>query len=123
MSSDPTEAEIRDLLARFAAAWAVRDVTAVLDLMCEDGVYGASVGPEPGTTYRGRNEIERGLRAMFAHDDGAAIDQGEPLVAAGRAVTTWTYRFATGRVERGVDVWRFRDGRIAVKDAYRKAAG
>jgi hypothetical protein len=100
MTSDPTEAEIRDLLARFA-----------------------SVGPEPGTTYRGRNEIERGLRAMFAQDDGAAIDQGEPLVAAGRAVTAWTYRSATGRVERGVDLWRFRDGRIAVKDAYRKAVG
>src|SRR4051794_17001433 len=110
MSSDPTEAEIRDLLARFAAAWAGRDVTAVLDLMCEDGVYGASVGPEPGTTYRGRNEIERGLRAMFAHDDGAAIDQGEPLVAPGRAGTTRAYRVAPRRVERGGGPWRGRGG-------------
>jgi ketosteroid isomerase-like protein len=119
----PSESEVVALLDRFSRAWADRDVAGVLALMCDDAVYGASVGPEPGTTYRGRAEIERGLHVMFAHDDGAEIDQGAAVVSADRAVTTWRYTFGDGRQELGVDLWRFRDGRIAEKDAYRKTHG
>lgn len=119
MTSEP---QIRDCLRRFAEAWARRDVDALLALMTDDAVYAASVGPEPGRTFRGHAELAAGFREMFAHDAGALIEQGEPEVFGARAVSTWTYRFPDGRrLERGVDLWRFRDGKVAEKDAYRKA--
>lgn len=116
-----SEAEIRDLLRRFGDAWARRDVDALLALMTDDAVYAASVGPEPGRTFRGHAELAAGFREMFTHDAGALIEPGEPEVFGARAVSTWTYRFPDGRLcARGVDLWRFRDGKVAEKDAYRK---
>jgi taurine dehydrogenase small subunit len=114
-----SEAQIHDCLRRFGEAWARRDVDALLALMTDDAVYAASVGPEPGRTFRGRTELAAGFREMFTHDAGAEIEQGEPEVFGARAVSTWTYHFP-GRCERGVDLWRFRDGKVAEKNAYRK---
>ncbi|MBX6356948.1 MAG: nuclear transport factor 2 family protein [Micromonosporaceae bacterium] len=116
-----------DCLARFAAAWAGRDVAGLLELMTEDAVYAASVGPEPGRTFRGHQELAEGFRVMFDHDAGAVIEQGEPVIFGEWAVSTWTYRFAAADgsqwCERGIDLWRFRNGKICLKDAYRKTRG
>ncbi|MFJ7078966.1 nuclear transport factor 2 family protein [Streptomyces sp. NPDC098781] len=114
-------------LAQFAAAWAERDVAGLLDLMTDDAVYAASVGPEPGRTFRGHHELAGGFRAMFEHDADAVIEQDEPVVKGDWAVSTWTYRFVVAdgpqRCERGIDLWRFRQGKICLKDAYRKVHG
>jgi ketosteroid isomerase-like protein len=116
-----SEGEVRELLRLFSEVWARRDVPALLGLLTPDAVYAASVGPEPGTTFRGQVEIAAGLAVMFAHDEGAQATQGEPMVLGDAAVSTWTYTFSDGRPsQHGVDLWRFRDGRIALKDAYRK---
>lgn len=116
-----SERHVRGQLRLFSEAWVQQDVPRLLRLLTEDAVYAASVGPEPGTTFRGHDEIASGLSAMFAHDEGAQVSQGEPLVFAQAAVTTWTYSFLDGRqTQRGVDLWKFRDGKIALKDAYRK---
>ncbi|MEV1243357.1 nuclear transport factor 2 family protein [Nonomuraea sp. NPDC049750] len=118
------ETSPRDCLARFADAWARRDVGALLELMTEDAVYAASVGPEPGRTFRGHAEPADGFRAMFEHDAGAVIEQGEPLINGEWAVCTWTYHLVSDSgspyCEYGIDLWRFRDGKICLKDAYRK---
>jgi ketosteroid isomerase-like protein len=90
-----SEQGIRDCLRRFGDAWARHDVHGLLALMTDDAVYAASVGPEPGRTFRGHDQLAAGFREMFEHDAGARIEQGEPDVFGGRAVSTWTYRFAT----------------------------
>lgn len=123
-----SEPQIRALLHDFARAWANRDVDALLALMTDDAVYASSVGPEPGSTFRGRDELASGFARMFAHDAGAIIESGgEPLVFGDSAVSQWRYRVPDGgggyHLEVGVDVWRLRDGRIAMKDAYRKTRG
>jgi ketosteroid isomerase-like protein len=119
-----SELSPHDCLARFADAWAVHDVDGLLKLMTDDAVYAGSVGPEPGRTFRGRDELAAGFRIMFDHDAGADIEQGEPVVFGDMAVSTWTYHFVRAdgsrRCERGIDLWRFRDGKICLKDAYRK---
>jgi ketosteroid isomerase-like protein len=71
MSSEPG---IRDCLRRFADAWTRRDVDGLLALMTADAVYTASVGPDPGRTFRGHAELAAGFREMFAHDAGAEIE-------------------------------------------------
>jgi ketosteroid isomerase-like protein len=122
-----TEITPRECLARFADAWAAHDVGGLLELMTDDAVYAASVGPEPGRTYHGHPELGAGFRAMFDHDAGAVIEQGEPIVFGESAVSTWAYHFASvdgsRHCERGIDLWRFRDGKICLKDAYRKTRG
>lgn len=120
-----SESEVKTLLAEFSRAWAERDVDTLLSLMTDDAMYVASVGPEPGTTFRGRVELASGFAQMFAHDADAVVEAGgEPLVVGDRAVSQWRYtvprRGGDSHVEVGVDLWLFRDGRIAMKDAYRK---
>ena len=116
--------EHAELLERFGRAWIARDVDALLDLMADDAVYAASVGPDPGVDYRGKGSIRRGLAEMFAHDAGADITLEPPAFFPGGAVARWTYAFVEPdgrhRLERGVDVWAFHGGRITLKDAYRK---
>ncbi|MEH1129763.1 nuclear transport factor 2 family protein [Micromonospora sp. CPCC 206061] len=87
----------RDCLARFADAWASHDVDGLLELMTADAVYAASVGPEPGRTFRGHQELAAGVRTMFDHDAGADIEQGEPVAFGDMAVSTWAYHFCRRR--------------------------
>lgn len=121
-----SDARHAELLERFGRAWIARDVDALLALMADDAVYAASVGPGPGVDYHGKENIRRGLAEMFAHDAGADITLEPPAFFPGGAVARWTYAFVDEggerRLERGVDVWAFRDGRITLKDAYRKTA-
>lgn len=108
-----------DIYARFAAAWAARDIEALLSCVTDDVVYGASVGHEPGTTYRGKAAVADGFRAMMAHDHGSVLTPGRTVFVGDLGFAEWTYRGPAGEV-RGIDVLVFRDGLLAVKDAYRK---
>jgi ketosteroid isomerase-like protein len=44
-------------LREFAAAWARHDVETLMTFLTDDCVYEASVGPEPGRTYAGREAV------------------------------------------------------------------
>lgn len=114
------EKDVRKLLKEFSDVWRRRDIPAILALMGPNAVYGASIGPEPGRSYRGHEEIATGLAEMFAHDAGADVESHRPVVMGDHAVARWTYTFADGRKEEGVDLWQISNGKIQVKDAYRK---
>ena len=50
----------------FGSAWNSRDPDLVTSFFADDGVYHASVGPDRlGKTYRGKEEIRKGVRAFF----------------------------------------------------------
>ena len=109
------------LLEAFAAAWASAEPDRVLALMTDDCVYEASVGPEPGTTFRGAAELRAGLQAMFAHDGAARTEITDVFAAGDRAAWEWRYYDAAGGlIARGCDLFVLRDGRIARKNAFRK---
>jgi uncharacterized protein (TIGR02246 family) len=111
----------REILDRFGEAWASGDAARVVALMTEDGVYEASVGPEPGRTFRGAAEIRAGVEAMLAHDAAARTEITDVFVAGDRAAWEWRYYDASDQlVARGCDLFLLRDGRIAVKNAFRK---
>jgi ketosteroid isomerase-like protein len=117
----------RATLALFGEAWIRRDIDALLSLMTPDAVYAASVGPEPGRTFRGAAELRAGFEEMFAHDAGADIALDDPQLFGDQAIGGWTYTFADSegepRLVKGIDVWRFEGDRISLKDAYRKTTG
>lgn len=119
-----SEAGIRDCLQRFSSAWIRRDIEALLSLMTDDALYAASVGPEPGQTFRGHRELREGFEKMFAHDLDAEIELGEPVIFGTQAIGTWVYRFrhadGSHTSEKGIDLWQFRENKVLLKDAYRK---
>lgn len=119
--------EMRSLVTAFMDAWERADAGAVMQLMADDCVYLASVGPEPGRTYRGRADVARGVGEMLAFEAGGESRQGGVWFAEDRAFAEWDYDEMTDdgevKVVRGIDVIHMAGGKILSIDAYRKSTG
>jgi ketosteroid isomerase-like protein len=123
------DADHAELLEAFSRAWSAKDLDAVMQTMADDCVFRSSVGPDPGTTFSGRDEVRRGFALFIGPDSGPGAEtvSEERIVNGNFAVTRWTLRLpgaddATPDV-RGCDVFEFENGRIKVKDTYRKIPG
>src|SRR5262245_55628032 len=118
------DTELELLLERFDAAWMVGDLDALMDLVTGDCVYFASVGPEPGSTYRGRDDVRRGFAAMLAYDQGRERRGGQAFVSDNKAVAEWSFTETAPdgrqRLIRGCDIFEFAGGKVCKKDAFRK---
>jgi ketosteroid isomerase-like protein len=94
----------------------LRDLDGLMGFMTDDRIYLASVGPEPGSTYRGREPVRRGFAAMLASDSGRVRSRGRVVVAGDRGVAEWSFTETTTdgghRIIRGCDLFEFRRGRI-----------
>jgi steroid delta-isomerase-like uncharacterized protein len=124
--SDPgSDADFLHLLDRFAEAWNRHDLDALMSMMTDDCVFAASAGPQVDGL---RNEGEQAVRAAYAAVFEAFPDahwaNARHFIAGHRGVSEWTF---TGtqkdgrRVEvTGCDLFTFRDGKIAIKNSYRK---
>ncbi|AOY94587.1 DUF4440 domain-containing protein [Cupriavidus sp. USMAA2-4] len=112
-------------LQAFNDAWNRHDIDALMAFMADDCEFHAVAGPElTGRAFRGRAAVREGfLLAWQTFPDAAWVD-GEHFVSGQRGVSESTFRGTRAdgtRIEaRMVDVFTFRDGRIAVKNAYRK---
>jgi ketosteroid isomerase-like protein len=109
----------------FATAWNRHDTDAILSMMTEDCVFEASRGHDvKGMVYTGRGEVRGGIEEVFATFPDAQWNGPRHFIAGDRGVSEWVFT-ATGpdgaRVKvQGCDVFTFRDGKIAVKNSYRK---
>lgn len=114
-----------DVLQAFADAWNRHDVDSLMSFMTEDCVFEASAGPEAcGTRYAGREAVRAGFVQVWKTFPDAHWGNAHHFVQGDRGVSEWTFT-GTGadgiRVEvHGCDLFTFRDGKIAVKDSYRK---
>ena len=109
-----------ETLQAFAAAWNRHDIDALMSFMHEACVFHAVAGPE----LFGREAVREGFQlAWQAFPDAAWLD-GEHFVCGERGVSESTFKGTKAdgtRIEaRMVDVFTFRDGKIAVKNAFRK---
>ena len=122
--AEALDAARRATLERFAQAWSAEDVEAVLACMTEDCIYGASIGPEPGLTFRGLTAVRAGMLAMLAHDGTVRSEVSNLLIAGDRAVWEWRYcrpdADGAEAMEHGCDIIHFSGDKIAVKQAFRK---
>lgn len=113
------------LLLDFAAAWNRHDIDALMGFMVDDCVFHAVAGAElMGRSFVGREAVREGFELAWKTFPDAAWLDGEHFVCGDRGVSESTFRGTRAdgaRVEaRMVDVFTFRDGKIAVKNAYRK---
>ncbi|MGE3267908.1 MAG: nuclear transport factor 2 family protein [Chloroflexota bacterium] len=114
-----------DFLVSFCDAFNRHDLDALMDHMTEDCVFDASAGSQQeGHRYVGRDAVRAGFADVFTNFPDSQWEEGRHLVAGDRGVSAWVFRGTRldgTRVEvNGCDLFTFRDGKIAVKDSYRK---
>jgi steroid delta-isomerase-like uncharacterized protein len=113
------------MLEAFADAWNRHDTDALMSFMADECVFEASAGPEvSGTRYVGREDVRAGFSDVFATFPDAHWGGARHFVQGARGVSEWTFtgtRTDGTRLEvNGCDLFTFRDGKIAVKNSYRK---
>ncbi len=119
------EAEWLELLDRFAEAWNRHDLDALMSMMTDDCVFEASAGPDVnGQRSEGARAVRAAFAAVFETFPDAHWARPRHFIAGNRGVSEWTFS-GTHRDGRrvevtGCDLFTFRDGRIAVKNSYRK---
>lgn len=114
-----------DFLQAFNDAWNRHDIEALMGFMADDCAFHAVAGPELlGRSYVGRAAVREGFQLAWQTFADAAWRDGEHFVSGDRGVSESTFsgtRADGTRIEaRMVDVFTFRDGKIVVKNAYRK---
>jgi ketosteroid isomerase-like protein len=123
-SEPPLIQKRRRTLEAFSKAWAEKNVAALLELITDDCVYCASVGPEPGRTYRGKADVGVGICSMFAHDHGSSSSVTNLRFGDDHAYWEWHYLSDDGRAanshSHGCDLFLFEGDKIALKQAFRK---
>jgi ketosteroid isomerase-like protein len=111
-------------LDAFSDAWNRHDIDAILAAMTEDCVFQPGTGPEAfGTRFSGQVEVRKGIEAFFRTFPDAHWKNPSHFIAGDRGVTEWVFTATgpSGAIEtHGCDIFTFRDGKIALKDAYRK---
>ncbi len=114
-----------DFLVSFCDAFNRHDLDALMAHMTEDCVFDASAGPDrEGRRYSGREAVRGGFAEVFENFPDSRWEGGRHWVSGDRGVSEWVFRGTRRdgtRVEvNGCDLFTFRDGKIAVKDSFRK---
>jgi steroid delta-isomerase-like uncharacterized protein len=120
-----SDTHLLELLDRFAEAWNRHDLDALMGMMTDDCVFEASAGAHvTGQRSEGKHAVHAAYAAVFATFHDAHWANPRHFIAGNRGVSEWTF---TGthtdgtRVEvNGCDLFTFNDGKIAIKNSYRK---
>ena len=114
-----------EFLSQFAAAWNRHDCDSLLSMVTDDCVFETSSGIYPcGTRHAGIEALRSAFPKIWEAYPDARWEEATHVICGARGFSEWTFKGADRdgkKVEmRGVDVFTFRDGRIARKDTYRK---
>jgi ketosteroid isomerase-like protein len=123
--NEPQKTITAQTLADFADAWNRHDLDSLMSFMHDDCLFHAVAGPDiQGKTFSGRDEVSEGFKAAWTNFPDAAWVDGEHFVVGDRGVSECTFKGTkadgSGIEARMVDVFTFKDGKILVKNAFRK---
>ena len=116
---------LEQLLEEFADAFNRHDLDALMAMMTSDCVFEASAGNDvDGQRHVGQDAVRAAFAAVFEQYPDAHWGGARHFVHGDRGVSEWTFtgtRADGTRVEvHGCDLLTSRDGKIALKNAYRK---
>ncbi len=113
-------------LEAFGNAWNRHDIDGLMSFMSEDCVFQTAAGPDVcGARHVGTVAVRKAFEGAWESISDAQWENGRHFVQGDFGVSQWTFtgtapdgsRIATD----GVDLFAFRDGKIALKNAFRKA--
>lgn len=112
-------------LAEFSAAWNRHDVDALMSFMSDDCVFQTAAGPDAcGSRHSGRDAVRKAFAATWQAVPDAQWENGRHFVHGDFGVSEWTFTGTAAdgsHIETdGVDLFTLKDGKIAVKNAFRK---
>ncbi|MEI6116988.1 MAG: nuclear transport factor 2 family protein [Burkholderiales bacterium] len=123
----PESERLETMLKAFGQAFNRHDADALVAMMTGDCVFRMAMGSDPnGTEVKGREAVRQAFLQTFKNfPDARWVPRAPDFVAGNRGVSEWTFQ-ATRKSDgvrfdmAGLDVFTFRDGKIAIKDSFRK---
>jgi len=114
-----------EFLEAFADAWNRHDVDDLMSCMTEDCIFEASGGGDTcGTRYEGADAVREGYAKAWKNIPDAQWNNARHFVRGNQGVSEWTFTGTNSEGKRsevnGCDIFTFRDGKILVKNSYRK---
>ena len=112
-------------LQSFADAFNAHDTKAIMSFMTEDCVFEASAGEQmDGEKFTGQEEVRKAFENVFATFHDAHWANPQHFISGDRGFSEWTFtgtKSDGSKVEvTGCDLFTFKNGKIAVKNSYRK---
>ncbi len=115
----------KEFLQSFADAFNAHDTRAIMSHMTEDCVFEASAGPDVnGEKFTGQEQVRKAFENVFTVFPDAKWSKATHFISGDRGFSEWIF---TGtkpdgtKVEvTGCDLFTFKDGKIAIKNSYRK---
>lgn len=114
-----------EFLQAFADAWNCHDADDLMSFMTDDCVFESSGGEDVyGTRYEGSKAVRKGYSKSWEDFPDAQWNDARHFVIGDRGVSEWVFTGTKADGKRsevaGCDIFTFRDGKIAVKNSYRK---
>lgn len=114
-----------NFLQAFADAFNAHDADKIMSMMTDDCIFQASAGPDvDGEKFVGKEEVKKAFQQVFATFPDARWANARHFISGDKGVSEWVFSGTKSngtRVEvTGCDLFIFRDGKIAVKNSYRK---
>ena len=115
----------KEFLKSFADAFNAHDITAIMSHMTNDCVFEASAGPDfDGEKFVGQEQVKKAFEDVFATFPDAHWGNARHVISGNRGFSEWVFAGTKPdgtKVEvTGVDLFTFTDGKIAIKNSYRK---
>jgi ketosteroid isomerase-like protein len=113
------------LLDSFASAFNAHDINKIISYMTEDCIFEASAGPDvDGEKFVGKEAVKKAFEDVFKNFPDAKWSNPHHFVSGDRAVSEWIFTGTKpdgSKVEvTGCDLFTFRNGKIYIKNSYRK---
>jgi len=112
-------------LQSFADAFNAHDLDEIMSHMTDDCVFEASAGPDvDGEKFTGQDQVRKAFEDVFITYPDARWNNPRHFISGNRGFSEWTFtgtRKDGTRVEvTGCDLFTFENGKIAIKNSYRK---
>lgn len=112
-------------LEAFGDAWNRHDIDGLMSFMSDDCVFQSAAGPDAcGTRFVGTAAVRKAFASAWETIKDAQWENGQYFAQGDSGVSQWTFTGTApdgSRIETdGVDLFTFRDGKITLKNAFRK---
>ena len=114
------------LMQDFGAAFNDHDAERLISMMTEDAVFYTVAGETKfGNAISGLQDIKNAFEGVWSQMPDAHWQAGSVFASGDRGLSDWiftgTHKDTQAKIEaQGCDIFTFRDGKIAIKNAFRK---